>query len=70
MAAPHVSGLYALVKAGFKKLDIKKIDGVTPHDLQDVEAWIINRANTPIPFNIAPPGQPADIRTYRRVRLP
>lgn len=70
MAAPHVSGLYALVKAGFKKLDIKKIDGVTPHDLQDVEAWIINRASTPIPFNIAPPGQPADIRTYRRVRLP
>ena len=70
MAAPHVSGLYALVKAGFKKLNVMKANGVTPHDLQDVNAWIVGSASAPLTFNVAPAGQPAGFRTYRRVRLP
>lgn len=69
MAAPHVAGLYALVKAGFKKLNIKKPDG-TEHNLQDVTNWIIGSASTPLQFNVAAQGQSADIRTFRRVRLP
>lgn len=69
MAAPHVSGLYALVKAGFKKLNVKKPND-TEHDLQDVTNWIIGTASVPLTFNVAPQGQAADNRTFRRVRLP
>lgn len=60
-AAPHVAGIYALVKAGSP--------GVT---VDGVSEWLreVASVSVAIPMCAQPPCAPADTVTFRRVRLP
>lgn len=56
MAAPHVAGLYAAVKAA--------VPGIS---VADISAWVASSASIPISVTLA---APLGVQTFRRVRLP
>lgn len=62
-SAPHVAGLYALVKAGFRKVN-------TPFTVAFASQWIHDHASFDVNWTVTPfPSSTPEIRTYRAVRV-